>query len=162
MKESIGLKGKFQLQHIRNNEVINTIDFNNGITNAGKNKILDVMFNSGTQITAWYIGLIDTSSYSALASNDTISSHSGWIEFTGYSDTTRRQWVSDNAISQSTKNTTPATFNINTTGSITGIFVNSDSAKSGTSGTLWSTATFDSSITVTSGDQIKIIYTVFA
>jgi hypothetical protein len=158
------LAGKFKVEHVRDGQVIDTYDFNNDITNEGKNTLFDVMFASGTQIgsASWFIGLISNSGYSALAAGDTMASHSGWTEATGYTQSTRVAWGPGSAASQSITNASPATFDINATATIKGIFVTSNSTKSGTTGKLWSTALFSADVPVTSGDQLRVTYTVSA
>ena len=143
-------------------KLIGVYSLHNDITNVGKNYILDTMFKDGTQIasTAWCIGLISNSGYSALAAGDTMSSHSGWTEFTGYSQSTRVAWGPGAASSQATTNASPATFDINATGTLKGIFVTSQNTKSGTTGTLWATGLFAADVPVSNGDQMKITYTV--
>lgn len=156
------LKGKYYAEHYRDGKLLGKYEINNDITNVGKNYIFDVMFNTGTQITTWYIGLISLASFSALAAGDTMSSHAGWIEYTGYSQANRVQWTSGAAASQSVTNGTPATFDMNATGTVKGIFITSSNTKSGTTGTLWSTASFSADVPVVSGDQLKITYTLNA
>lgn len=158
------LAGKFRVEHVRDGVVLDTYDFNNDITNEGKNTLFDVMFASGTQIgsSSWFIGLISSSGYSALAAGDTMASHSGWTEATGYTQSTRVAWGPGSAASQSITNASPATFDINATATIKGIFVTSNSTKSGTTGKLWSTALFSADVPVTSGDQLRVTYTVSA
>jgi hypothetical protein len=161
--EKLLMKGKFQVEHRdKGGKLIGIYDLPNGITNIGKNKVLDVMFNDSTPIAnaSWFIGLIDNASFSALAAGDTMASHAGWIEFTGYSQATRVAWGSGAASSQSTTNASPATFDITGTATLNGIFVNSIGTKGGTTGTLWATASFTSTVPVNNGDQMKITYTV--
>ena len=136
----------------------------NGITNVGKNKILDDMFNDGTQTAnnSWFIGLIDLSGFTALAAADTMAIHSGWNEFTTYSEANRVAWGSGAASSQSTTNSSPATFNITGTATVKGVFVVTNNTKSGTTGVLWATALFSSDVPVSNGDQLKVTYTVSA
>lgn len=155
-------KGKFFVEHWRDGQLLNTYEVKNGITNEGKNTIFDVMFNSATQITTWYIGLISLASYSALADADTMSSHAGWVEFTGYTQANRVTWGSGASASQVVTNSTPATFDMNATGTVKGIFLTSNNTKSGTTGKLWSTALFTADVPVVSGDQLKITYTLNA
>lgn len=158
------LRGKFKVEHVRDGVVLDTYDFNNDITNEGKNTLFDVMFASGTQIgsSSWFIGLISNSGYSALAAGDTMASHAGWTEATGYTQSTRVAWGPGSAASQSITNASPATFDINATATIKGIFVTSNSTKGGTTGKLWSTALFSADVPVTSGDQLRVTYTVSA
>ena len=158
------LKGKYYVEHYRNGELLGKYEVFNDITNVGKNYIFDVMFNDGTQIAnnSWFIGLINLTSFSALAAGDTMSSHSGWIEFTAYSQSNRVAWGSGAAASQSVTNATPATFDMNGSGTVKGIFITSSNTKSGTTGTLWSTALFSADVPVVNGDQLKITYTLNA
>lgn len=148
----------------RQGELAEIIETFNDITNVGKNYILDVMFNGGTQIAnnSWFIGLISNSSYTGVAAGDTMASHSGWTEFTTYSQSTRVAWGSGAASGQATTNATAATFDITSSGTVKGVFVNSVSTKSGTTGTLWATALFAADVPVSNGDQLKITYTVSA
>jgi len=165
MKSVLSPKGRFQIEHYdRLGRLLGKYDFPNGITNVGKNLILDVMFNDGVQVAnaSWYIGLIDNSGFTALADADIMSSHSGWNEFTSYSESNRVAWGSGAAASQSTTNASPATFNISGSGTVKGVFVVSNNTKSGTSGSLWATALFSADVPVSNGDQLKVTYTVSA
>lgn len=155
-------KGFFHIEQIRDGKKIRDFMVQNGVTNVGKNHILDSTFNAASQVTSWYIGLIDSSGYSALAAGDTMSSHAGWNEFTTYSEGTRTEWAPDAAASQAITNGTPATFSITGTGTLKGIFVASNSTKSGTTGTLWATALFASDVDVINTDILRITYTVTA
>lgn len=165
-------KGLFHLKQYRLQKLIFEDTFPNGIVNVGKNKILDEMFYGATQIPAanWYIGLIDLTGYSALAAGDTMSSHSGWTEFTGYTESPDRRvaWGPGAASSQATTNATPATFDITSGGTVKGVFVCGDPTasnvytKGGTTGTLWATALFSADVAVSNGDQLKVTYTVSA
>jgi len=134
----------------------------NDITNEGKNLILDVMFNNGTVVAnnSWFLGLISLVSYTALAATDVMNSHSGWTEFTGYTQATRVAWGSGNAAAQSTTNSVAATFDINATGTVKGIFATSVNTKAGTTGKLWATALFAADVPVSNGDSLKVTYTV--
>jgi len=157
------LKGKFQVEHYdAEGNLKGTYDLVNGITNVGKNLLLEVMFSNGAAVVQadWCIGLISLASYSALAAGDTMASHAGWIEFTSYNEGNRVAWGQGDAASQSITNAAAATFNITGSGTVKGIFVTSEDTKSGTTGTLWSTALFAADVAVTNGDQLKVTYTV--
>lgn len=162
--QGLGLRGRFKVDHYRKGKIYDKYEFNNDITNIGKNTIFDVMFSDATQTPAnsWYIGLINITSYSALAAGDTMSSHAGWTEFTAYSQSNRVAWGPGDPSSQSITNATPATFSISGTGTVKGIFVTTNSTKSGTTGILWSTGLFSADVPVVSGDELKITYTVNA
>lgn len=153
--------GRFEVQHFRKGELIGTYPLPNGITDVGMNTLLDVMFHGGSQITTWYIGLVNNSGFSSFANGDTMSSHAGWTEFTSYDEATRTEWDEDAAASRSISNgTTSADFTISATGVLKGIFVVSNNTKGGTTGTLWSTAAFTTTVSVVDDDLLKITYTV--
>lgn len=158
-------KGKIKLEVLdKDGNIKHTEEVNNGITNEGKDKILDDMFNDGTQTAnnSWFVALVDSSGYTGLNDSDTMASHSGWNEFTTYSEANRVAWGSGAAASQSTTNSSPATFNVNGSGTVNGVFVCTNNTKSGTSGTLWATALFSAAVPVSNGDQLRITYTVSA
>lgn len=140
--------------------VIYDEDVPNGITDEGLNHILGVEFHGDTQITTWYIGIVDNASFSAFAAADVMNSHAGWIEVTAYSESVRQTWPTDASSARSISNAVAATFSINAGKTLKGIFVTSDSTKSGTTGKLWSTAAFASTVAVISGDSVKVTYTV--
>lgn len=118
----------------------------NLVTTAGKNHLLDTEMAGSAYTAAWYLGLISSTSYSAVAAGDTMASHAGWTESTAYSNSTRVA-VSWSAASSGTKASTTCTFNINATDTIKGAFLTTGSAKGGTTGTLYSAGLF------TGGDQ---------
>lgn len=154
-------QGFFGVELFRNGQKILDQICPNTVTTAGKNSWLDVFFRAQTQLANWYIGLVDNSGWSAFDVADTMSSHTGWVEFhTGYSQSTRVAWTQSAASAASITNGTAATFDITATATLKGIFVTSISTKGGTTGTLWTGAAFASTVAVANGDQLKITYTV--
>ena len=131
----------------------------NQIKNAGLDYLLNTGFHAGSAVTTWYLGLI-TAGGTITTAGDTMSSHAGWTENTTYSDATRREWTEGASSSGVITSSSTSDFNINGSATIGGIFVTSDNTKSGTTGTLWSTAAFASDQTVSSGDVLKISYTI--
>lgn len=158
--DKLKVQGKYKIEHIRDGKVIGVHEGKNLVTNVGKNSLLDIMFGAVTQIATWYVGLVDNVAFSAFAAADTMASHAGWAESVAYSDATRPVWDVDAAASQAISNSTPVTFNINASAVIKGIFVTSVNTKSGATGTLWNGVAFTSNISVTSGDQLKVTYSV--
>ena len=61
----------------------------NLVTTAGKNDLLTQYFKGSAYTAAFYVGLIDNASFSAIAAADTMSSHAGWVEAVPYSNGTR-------------------------------------------------------------------------
>lgn len=155
-----GFGGVYHVDHVRDGKVIGHYVAKNAITDAGLNSLLGIMFHSDTQITTWYIGLVDNAGFSAFANADTMGSHSGWVESVAYSDSTRIAWGPGASSARSITNSSPATFNVNATATIHGIFITSISTKGGTTGTLWSTAAFGSNVLVNNGDQLKVTYSI--
>ncbi len=160
-------KGKFVVEHFdRFGRLKGRYEMPNGIVNEGKDRILDVMFNNGTVIpnNSWFIGFIDSFQFTALADVDTMASHGGWPnEVTAYSEANRVAWGSGAASAESITNSTPATFNMNDSNTVKGIFVCSNNVKNGSSGLLWATALFaGGDVPVSNGDQLKVTYSVSA
>ena len=162
MNDKLNVRGAFKVEHRDVDGNLKGIyEFPNGIVDEGLDSILDVQFHAASQITTWYIGLVDNSGWTAFADADTLSSHSGWSENTNYTEANRVEWDEDAASSRSISNSTTADFSVNASGNMKGIFVSSNNVKStGNTGTLWSTAAFSSVVAVTNGDSLKVTYTV--
>jgi len=135
---------------------------NNIVVNVGLQHILDTVFSGGTPVTTWYIGL--TASSPSPASGDTMSSHSGWSEFTAYDEATRQEYVEVRSSQQLSNTASKATFTISTdSSSIGGAFITSSNTKSGTSGTLMCAAAFSGGNKSADDDDIlQVTYTFSA
>lgn len=162
MRQKANLKGRVVIEHRDRDDNLKAIyDFPNGIVDEGMEHLLDVGFHGSSQTATWYIGLVDNSGFSAFADVDTLSSHSGWSEFTNYTEANRVEWQEDAASSRSISNSTTADFSINASGNLKGIFVSSNNVKStGNTGTLWATAAFSSVVATANGDTLKVTYTI--
>lgn len=159
-KDELPLVGKFKLEHWRNGVKIDEFEVKNTIVNEGKNSLLDIMFHAVTQITTWSVGLIDNASFSAIVAADVMSSHSGWIENVDYDEAARVAWTEGAASGQAITNASPLVFTMNATKTIKGIFLVSNSTKSGTTGVLWAATAFASTVNVIDNDELKITYSV--
>lgn len=162
VKNTLGYKGFFTVEvydpadengnrRLRHKEIIR-----NGVTDFGKDEALNVLFVSGAQITSWFLGQIDAAGFTGVAPGDLSGSHTGWTEFTGYSEVTRPQWSPAAASGQAVVNGSPVNFNITSTASLKGIFAISVNTKGGATGTLWATALYAADIPVNNGDLLKI------
>ena len=156
------LSGRIVAEHRDRDDYLKAIyECPNGIVDVGLNHILETQFNGGTPIGTWYIGLVDNAAFGSFADADTLSSHSGWSEFTSYTESNRVTWAVGTATARAISNSTTADFSINATGNLKGIFVSSNNVKStGNTGTLWSTAAFSSVVATANGDTLKVTYTV--
>jgi hypothetical protein len=151
------MQGTFVLKHYRQGKLIDQIVKSNAIVDIGLDYILDVMFVSLAAPAAWYIGLIDNAGFTTLANADTMASH-GWTELTAYTEAGRQAWTPTDIGAQTILNGTPASFTMNATKTIKGIFINDDATKDDLSGNLWSTAIVNPTINVVNADVIKVQY----
>ena len=137
----------------------------NLVVNVGLQYMAGTALTSVAQITSWYIGLYGAGASNTPAAGDTMSSHAGWTEVVPYSNATRVAATFATATTANpsvvTNSASPATFNINATATVGGAFLTSGSAKSGTTGTLFSASDFSSpgDRSVVSGDILSVTYT---
>lgn len=159
---SLRLNCFWEVEHWRNGKLLSKKRHSNAVTILGQNSILDIMFDGDPQIGAWYLGLIDDVSFELLESDDTMAVHPGWVEFLGYSELTRPQWVGDPTVNGLKINTLAIDFNVTADAIIRGGLLSSDDTKGGTIGLLWGTAEFAEEMVVENGDVIKALYGIQA
>ena len=137
----------------------------NLVVNVGLQYMAGSALTSVAQITSWFIGLYGAGASNTPAAADTMSSHAGWTEVVAYSNATRVAATFATATTANpsvvTNTASPATFNINGTTTVGGAFLTSGSAKSGTTGTLFSAADFGSpgDRSVVNSDTLSVTYT---
>jgi hypothetical protein len=141
----------------------------NTVVTVGKNLALDTyLAGSSYTVTGPYMGLISSTSFSAISASDTMSSHSGWLEAGNanaptYSGT--RKTCAWSAASGGSKSLSAAlSFSITGSGTVKGAFIVFGSGAlntiDNTSGTLYSAGLFSGGDkTVGSGDTINVSYT---
>ena len=137
--EAVRLVARYNVRHYNRvtGETYYDESFENLIVSAGLTYLAGVALLSTTQITSWFLGL--TSSAPTIAAGDTMASHGGWTEFTTYSESVRQTaTLVAGAAGAASNSASPATFSINGSGTIGGVFLVSNSTKSGTTGTLLS------------------------
>ena len=126
----------------------------------GKASLLNVYLASATQITAWYLGLVDGTTTPTYADTDVMNSHPGWTEvYTQYSQSTRPQATFGTPTSTNSITSSQATFSMNANATIAGAFLVNNNIKNGTLGTLYSAGSFTLPRTVISGDSLLVTYT---
>lgn len=154
--------GKWSGQHLRGGKVIDEWEDPNIVVNEGLNALLDIMFHGSTQITTWYIGVFEAN-YTPVSSVTAATITSASTESTAYDEATRVAYNEAAASGQSiTNSANKATFTFNATKTIYGAFLVSTSAKSATTGTLFSAAAFASAKSVVDDDQLLLTYTFTA
>jgi hypothetical protein len=166
MEQKAAAKGVFRFECFGPDGKLKWADeTDNLVVNAGLAYMAGSALTSVTQITTWYIGLYGAGASNTPAAGDTMASHAGWTEAVPYSNATRVACTFATATtanpSVATNSASPAQFNINATATVGGAFLTSGSAKSGTTGTLFSAADFSApgDRTVASGDTLNVTYT---
>jgi hypothetical protein len=157
----VQLKSFYEVECWRDGALVWSDSFYNLVTTVGKNILLDQTFFSGTVTPAWYVGLVNDDSFSQYEATDTMASHGGWLEATGYSNATRPAYTIVAASSGSMSNdASRALFNINATATIRGAFLVNESTKGGSTGTLYGEGDFAAARNVVSGDILSIKITL--
>lgn len=137
----------------------------NAMMNVGLNDVLDKYWKGSSYSAAHYVGLLTgAASPIVFGAADTMSSHTGWTEFTNYSESTREALTLGTVASQSVDNSaSKASFSITGSGTIDGAFITTDSTKSGTTGTLVAAGVFTGgSKSVGNGDTLNVTITLTA
>lgn len=156
------LGGKFVGQHIRDGKVIDEFEDHNLVVNEGLNALLGIMFAGTAQIGTWYLGVFEAN-YTPVATVTAATITAASTECTAYASATRVAYVEAAPASQSiTNSASRASFIFNATKTIYGAFLCSNSAKSATTGTLFSAAAFGTSKAVVNLDELLLTYTFTA
>jgi hypothetical protein len=130
----------------------------NLVVTAGLNLLLDRSFKTVPANVNWYCGLKGSGTPVA---GDTMSSHASWSENTTYSNSTRPALTPGTIASGQFDNvSSPASFNINGTTTVYGVFLTTDNTKGGTSGTLYSAGDFASPQNLVNGNILSVEVTV--
>lgn len=144
-------------------------EIKNLVVTVGKNDLLDKYLAGSTYTAAWYMGLVDNTSFSAYAAGDTLASHAGWLEIvTGYNysgSSTNRATVAWNAASAGSKASTATAFTITGSNTVLGCLLTTTQARNTTSnggaGILLSAGSFSGgSRAVVNGDTLNVTYTL--
>jgi len=156
--ECVGCDGKVKWR-----EVIDNV-----VATVGKNLMLDTAFaGAAYTVTGPYMGLISSTSYSAVAAGDTMTSHAGWLEAGGTNAPTysgnRKTAVWSAAAAGAKALSAALSFAITGTGTVKGAFLcygsGASATKDNTGGTLWSAGTFTTGDkAVVNGDTLNVNY----
>lgn len=142
MDNAIAVVGShWQFECYRDGKLIWTNGYDNLVTTAGLNKLLDATFLSGLASPTWYVGLVGLSP--TFVVGDTAGSHAGWTEDTNYGAATRPALTLGAIAAGSANNSaSKASFTITSPTSITGAFLIDSNVKGGSSGTLYAEGAF--------------------
>lgn len=161
-KTGFGLDGKFVIEHRRDGKVIHTQEVGNLVVDEGLTHVLDLTFNSGAQITAWYVGIFETN-YTPAADDTAANVSARAVESTAYTELNRVTLQTAAAASNAVTNSANrAIFTMNATKTIYGCFAVSNSGKNSTLGTLLANVQFTQARSVISGDELLVTYTMTA
>lgn len=169
--ESALAKGKFVAECFDKDGNLKWRDeFTNTVMTAGKNLALDtILAGSAYTVTGPYMGLISSSSYSAISAADTMSSHAGWLEAGNANAPTysgsRKTAAFSSASSGSKALSSALSYSITGTGTIKGCFIvfgpSASATVDNTSGTLLSAGLFSGGDrAVINGDTVNVSYSL--
>ena len=167
MSEQAEAHGRYEIECIGADGMLKWRDtIENVVCTVGKNLMLDSsLAGSAYTVTGPYMGLISSTSYSAVAAGDTMASHSGWLEAGGGNAPTysgNRKTAAWSSASAGSKSLSAAlSFAITSTGTVKGAFLvygsSASATKDDTGGTLWSAGTFSTGDkAVVNGDTLNV------
>ena len=159
---SAAIKHTYHVECWRNGKLVWSDDFENLVVTTGLNKYLDATLKTGLASPTWYNGLVTgPGAGNTYALADTMASHAGWAEATGYSNANRPTWTPGAISGGSVDNSAAkAVFNINANATIAGCFMVDNNTKGGSTGTLLGVGNFTGGDrAVQTGDTLNVTVT---
>jgi hypothetical protein len=177
--ETVGIAGTYHVECRDADGNIKWVDeFPNLVNAIGKQLMLDTLLKgSSYTVVGPFLGLVSGASPTFGTGSDTMSSHSGWTEFTNY--TVGGSAVRGTAVFGASSSTGSTPSNVTTSsataitytitgagGTVGGCFLctgtGAVSTQSSTGGTLYSAGAFSTAKVVTSGDTVSVTYSTTA
>ena len=166
--EGLKAMGHFEMEcHDSLGNTLWEASFDNLVVTVGKNAMENQAFSSSAYTAANFMGLISSTSFSAIAAGDTMSSHAGWLEagnahaptYTG-----SRATMTFGAASAGVIISTGNAFVFTGSGTVEGAFINFGAGATGTidntAGILFSGGTLATPQPVISGNTLTNSYTL--
>ena len=176
--ETVGIEGHYHVEcRDKDGNLKWTDSFPNLVNAVGKQLMLDTLLKgSSYTVVGPFLGLISGAS-PTFAASDTMTSHSGWTEFTNY--TVGGSAVRGTAVFGSATSTGTTPTNVTTSaasaitytitgggGTVGGCFLvtgsGASSTQNNTSGTLYSAGAFATAKVTTAGDTVSVTYSTTA
>lgn len=132
-----------------------TESYENLVTTAGKNDLIDKYFKGAAYTAAWFLGLKGAG---AAAVGDTLASHASWAEVNPYAG--NRPAITFGVTAGGSNTASVVGFPITGTATVAGAFVGS--VNTGAGGVLYSAGDFSVSRNVVNGDTLNVTLTVSA
>jgi len=161
LSETTIITGVFHFECVGADGVVKWTDnFPNQVTTVGRNDMLDKYFAGTAYTAAWFMGLVNNTSFSAYAAGDTLASHAGWLELAaGTAYTGNRITMGFNAASAGAKSSTSTSFPIIASATVAGALVTVTQSGS-VSGVMYSAGNFTGgNRTVVATDTLNVTYT---
>lgn len=159
--ESLNISGVYTVEcYDVDGTLLWTDKIKNLVVTQGRNTMLDTYFTGSGYTAAWYMGLINNNPAPNYAITDTMGSHPGWVEFVGYTNTTRPLpvWT---AASGGAKTSASTSFSIATSATIAGAFLTTSPTVGASTGLLFSAGTFSGGPrAVVVGQTLSVTYSV--
>lgn len=178
MSETVGIEGIYHVVcRDKDGNIKWEEKFDNLVNAVGKQLMLDTLLSGSSYTTVGpYLGLISGAS-PTFAASDTMSSHSGWTEFTNYTVGGSAVRGTASFSSATSTGTTPSNVTTKAASAITytitgaggtvgGCFLvtgsGASSTQGNTSGTLYSAGAFSTAKVTTAGDTVSVTYSTTA
>lgn len=153
---------RYQIECVRNGEVIWQEEFNNLVVTAGLNDSLTKHFKTGVVTPTWFVGL--TGNTPNFVAGDTMGSHGGWTEVTAYAAATRPALTLGTVAAGSVDNSaSKASYTVSAGGAnVGGAFVADNSTKGGSTGVLYGGGAFSQNRALLQDDVLNVTVTLTA
>jgi hypothetical protein len=159
--------GRYQIECLGSDGTLKWREIiDNVVATVGKNLALDTFLaGSAYTVVGPYMGLISSTSYTAVSAGDTMTSHAGWIEAGGANAPTysgNRKTAAWSAAASGSKALSAAlSFAVTGSGTLKGAFLvygsSASATKDNTGGVLWSAGTFTTGDkAVVNGDTLNV------
>ena len=157
-KSQLDLGGTFYVECFRDGELLWKEPIKNLVVNVGLQNAIDSALLNGSQITAWYVGLLDNATPLAAWT----MTEAGGNEVVAYDEAARPVWTGVRSAELASNTAAKAQFTIDTNGTaVYGAFLSSNNTKAGTTGTLFAAGLFATPRTgLQDNDELYITYEI--